>query len=57
MPGAKCVQLNSKGDSSSEFKNRCYVTYKRYIGIVSSDDEPDVRQKAAAQYALLANSL
>ncbi|MEV6069741.1 hypothetical protein AB0L82_24605 [Nocardia sp. NPDC052001] len=57
VPGAKCVQLNSKGDTDSEFKNRCYVVYKRYIGVVSSDDEPDVRQKIAAQYALLANSL
>ncbi|MRH88711.1 hypothetical protein GFY24_14870 [Nocardia sp. SYP-A9097] len=57
VPGAKCLQLNSKGDSNSEFKNRCYVSYKRYIGVVSSDDESDVRQKVAAQYALLANSL
>ncbi|WP_067561762.1 DUF7373 family lipoprotein [Nocardia acidivorans] len=57
VPGAKCVRLNSKGDGDTEFKNRCYVAYKRYIGVVSSDDEPDVRQKVAAQYALLANSL
>ncbi|MGV9409111.1 DUF7373 family lipoprotein [Nocardia sp. NPDC003693] len=57
VPGAKCVQLNSKGDTETEYKNRCYVTYKRYVGVVSSDDEPDVRQKIAAQYALLANSL
>ncbi|GAB4583276.1 DUF7373 family lipoprotein [Nocardia sp. IFM 10818] len=57
VPGAKCVQLNSKGDAESEYKNRCYVVYHRYVGVVSSDDEPDVRQKIAAQYALLANSL
>lgn len=57
LPGAQCVQLNGKGDTDTEYKNRCYVTYKRYIGVVSSDDEADVRQKVAAQYALLANSL
>lgn len=57
VPGAHCVHLNSKGDTASEYKNRCYVTYKRYVGVVSSDDEPDVRQKVAAQYALFANSL
>lgn len=57
VPGARCVRLNSKGDTETEYKNRCYVTYKRYVGVVSSDDEPDVRQKVAAQYALLANSL
>ncbi|NNH71933.1 hypothetical protein HLB23_19070 [Nocardia uniformis] len=57
VPGARCVRLNSKGDSETEYKNRCYVTYKRYIGVVSSDDESDVRQRVAAQYALFANSL
>ncbi|MBL1075120.1 hypothetical protein JK358_12025 [Nocardia sp. 2] len=57
LPGAKCVQLNSKGDTEIEYKNRCYVAYKRFIGVVSSDSEADVRQKIAAEYALLANSM
>ncbi|MEV0333018.1 hypothetical protein [Nocardia sp. NPDC050717] len=57
IPGAKCLQLNDDGDSEEEYKYRCYVPYKRYLGIVSSDQEPDVRQKISAQYALLANSL
>ncbi|WP_054815766.1 DUF7373 family lipoprotein [Nocardia arizonensis] len=57
VPGAKCLQLNSSGDQERDYKYRCYVPYKRYIGIVTSDKEPDVRQKVAAQYALLANSL
>ncbi|MEV0033748.1 hypothetical protein [Nocardia sp. NPDC050793] len=57
VPGAKCLQLNSKGDPEREYKYRCYVPYKRYVGVVTSDKEPDVRQKVAAQYALLANSL
>ncbi|WP_067861435.1 DUF7373 family lipoprotein [Nocardia shimofusensis] len=57
VPGAKCLQLNDSGDLEREYKYRCYVPYKRYVGIVVSDKEPDVRQKIAAQYALLANSL
>lgn len=57
VPGAKCLQLNSSGDPEREYKYRCYVPYKRYVGLVTSDKEPDVRQKVAAQYALLANSL
>ncbi|MET7768637.1 hypothetical protein [Nocardia sp. NPDC005366] len=57
VPGAKCLQLNSQGDLERNFKYRCYVPYKRYVGLVTSDKEPDVRQKVAAQYALLANSL
>ncbi|WP_280246828.1 DUF7373 family lipoprotein [Nocardia abscessus] len=56
VPGAKCLQLNSKGDPDREYKYRCYVAYKRYVGVVTSDKEPDVRQKVAAEYALLANS-
>ncbi|UAK33117.1 hypothetical protein K8O92_03720 [Nocardia asteroides] len=56
VPGAKCLQLNSKGDPEREYKYRCYVAYKRYVGVVTSDKEPDVRQKVAAEYALLANS-
>ncbi|MBF6251542.1 hypothetical protein IU443_09005 [Nocardia farcinica] len=57
VPGAKCLQLNDRGDLEREYKYRCYVPYKRYVGIVTSDKEPDVRQKVAAQYALFANSL
>ncbi|MEV6562542.1 hypothetical protein AB0M22_42950 [Nocardia sp. NPDC051756] len=57
VPGAKCLQLNGKGNPDREYKYRCYVAYKRYVGVVTSDKEPDVRQKVAAEYALLANSL
>lgn len=57
VPGAKCLQLNGKGNPDREYKFRCYVSYKRYVGVVTSDKEPDVRQKVAAEYALLANSL
>ena len=57
VPGAQCLQLNGKGNPERDYKYRCYVAYKRYVGVVTSDKEPDVRQKVAAQYALLANSL
>lgn len=57
VPGAKCLRLNAAGDKETEYAFSCFVTYKRYVAVVSSDLEPDVRQKVAAQYALLANSL
>ncbi|MFC8046796.1 hypothetical protein [Nocardia sp. NPDC057353] len=57
VPGAKCLRLNEAGDMEMEYAYNCFVTYKRYLAVVSSDSEPDVRQKVAAQYALLANSL
>ncbi|MFC9996741.1 hypothetical protein [Nocardia sp. NPDC127526] len=50
VPGAKCVKRKS-GDY------RCYVVYKRYVGVVNAETESEVRTMAAAQYALLANSL
>jgi hypothetical protein len=34
----------------------CFVSYGRYIASVWSNEEKDVRQRAAAQYAILANS-
>ncbi|WP_227998587.1 DUF7373 family lipoprotein [Nocardia australiensis] len=57
VPDSKCLQLNSSGNPDKDYKYRCYVPYKKYVGVVTSDTEPDVRQKVAAQYALLANSL
>ncbi|MFI6865258.1 hypothetical protein [Nocardia sp. NPDC050406] len=51
VPGAKCFE---RADAAWY---RCFVTYGRYVGIVDSDSESDVRQKIAAQYALFANSL
>ncbi|MGW5384826.1 DUF7373 family lipoprotein [Nocardia sp. NPDC003963] len=57
VPGAKCLQLNADGDPQHQYRFRCFVPYKRYVGVVSSDNETEVEQKTAAQYALLANSL
>lgn len=57
VPGAKCLRLNDKGDPQRHYRYRCFVPYKRYVASVSSDNETEARQKVAAQYALLANSL
>lgn len=57
VPGATCLRLNDKGDPQRHYRYRCFVSYKRYVATVSSDNETEVRQKVAAQYALLANSL
>lgn len=57
VPDAKCVRLNDDGDPQREYRFRCFVLYKRYVATVSGDNETEVRQKVAAQYALLANSL
>jgi hypothetical protein len=34
----------------------CFVAFGRYVAYVGSNDESDVRQRAAAQYAILVNS-
>jgi hypothetical protein len=58
VPGlqdAKCFAL--KPDSSkaaSEITSECYVQYDRFVAGTYSGDEADARQRAAAQYALLA---
>ncbi|MCM6776143.1 hypothetical protein NDR87_19390 [Nocardia sp. CDC159] len=57
VPGAKCLQLNSTGDLQREPKYRCFVPYKRYVAVVTSNDRTDADQRTAAAYALLANSL
>ncbi|WP_054813036.1 DUF7373 family lipoprotein [Nocardia arizonensis] len=57
VPGATCQHLNRRGDTDKQYRYQCFVTYKRYVAVVASDSEPDVRQRVAAQYALLANSM
>ncbi|MFX0576404.1 DUF7373 family lipoprotein [Nocardia nepalensis] len=48
--------VSGRGATDKQFEQRCRVGYERYVGNVNSDNEADVRQKVAAQYALLANS-
>jgi hypothetical protein len=58
VPGladSKCFAL--KPDSSADASGlqfECYVQYDRYVAGTYSGDEADVRQRGAAQYALLA---
>ncbi|MRH91176.1 hypothetical protein GFY24_27675 [Nocardia sp. SYP-A9097] len=49
VPDTKCVQHSGS--------YRCYVVYKRYVGVVTADSQDQVRKKATAEYVLLANSL
>ncbi|MFJ4652355.1 hypothetical protein ACIP5Y_13915 [Nocardia sp. NPDC088792] len=53
VPDAKCVQ--NTGGSATAY--RCYVAYKRYVAVLNSTTASDAQQQAAAEYALLANSM
>ncbi|WP_405489326.1 hypothetical protein [Nocardia sp. NBC_00511] len=57
VPDVVCGESPPLGDGLSEKKRyRCAVTYRRFVATVDSDQITDVHQRAAAQYALLANS-
>ncbi|MBY8857933.1 hypothetical protein K7711_15710 [Nocardia sp. CA2R105] len=52
-----CVQNDTETDIFSDRKRfTCLVAYRNYVGYVESDQLIDAHQRAAAQYALLANS-
>ncbi|QIS09060.1 DUF7373 family lipoprotein [Nocardia arthritidis] len=55
VPGAKCFQ-NSEDRSTFAYRFSCVVSYRRYVGFVSGQQLLDAQQRAAAQYALFANS-
>jgi hypothetical protein len=53
IPDTKCAQI----PTSEDVKNfTCAVRYRRYVGLVWGRQLDDAQQRAAAQYALLANS-
>ncbi|WP_194817408.1 hypothetical protein [Nocardia sp. XZ_19_385] len=54
VPNAACAETKNPRFKNSHFT--CVVAYHEYVGIVSSAKIDDVHQRAAAQYALLANS-
>lgn len=54
VPGTRCVERPAT--TGKPAVARCYLTYRRYAAFVTGDDPTDVRQQAAAQYALLANT-
>jgi hypothetical protein len=55
LSDSKCfaVKPNASTDAPG-FKFECYVLYDRYVAGVYGADEADARQRAAAQYSLLA---
>lgn len=53
VPDTTCVE-NRRADSVKRFS--CILAYKEYVGIVSSNQLLDVHQRAAAQYAVFANT-
>ncbi|MBC7303085.1 MAG: hypothetical protein H5T78_19325 [Nocardia sp.] len=53
VPDAMCVE-NRRADSVKRFS--CLLAYKEYVGIVSSNQLLDAHQRAAAQYAIFANT-
>ncbi|WP_147404105.1 DUF7373 family lipoprotein [Nocardia panacis] len=57
LPGATCIE-NKSINRFDPFGRRfnCLVAYRRYVGIVAADQLLDAHQRAAAQYALFANS-
>ncbi|WP_067677425.1 DUF7373 family lipoprotein [Nocardia miyunensis] len=57
IPGAKCLQLGSSSVHSNAAKFRCYIPHGRYVEVVISNDQSDMKKKASAAYALLANSM
>jgi serine/threonine kinase PknH len=57
LPEARCFE-NKQAIWADNANGRfgCFVSFGRYIGSVFSNEEKDVRQRAAAQYAILVNS-
>ncbi|WP_442862203.1 DUF7373 family lipoprotein [Antrihabitans cavernicola] len=55
VPDVKCISLTNPSPLDEKPYN-CIVRYRRFVVVVNSAQEVDVQQKAAAQYALLANS-
>ncbi len=53
VPDTTCVE-NRRADPVKRFS--CILAYREYVGIVSSNQLLDVHQRAAAQYALFANT-
>jgi hypothetical protein len=57
LPNARCFEEKQAiWADNANGRFGCLVSYGRYIGEVFSNEETDVRQRAAAQYAILVNS-
>lgn len=57
FPDAKCGETTNTSTVINRIRRyRCVVSYRQYTAVVDSDQVADAHQRAAAQYALLANS-
>ncbi|MFE1593173.1 hypothetical protein [Nocardia sp. NPDC058705] len=54
LTSVKCTENKDPMDEVKRFS--CAVQYRRYVAYVQSQQLPDAHQRAAAQYAVLANS-
>ena len=57
LTDVKCVEQKQEivaDNANARFV--CFVSFGRYVGSVASNEEKDVQQRAAAQYAILVNS-
>ncbi|WP_147404103.1 DUF7373 family lipoprotein [Nocardia panacis] len=54
LPDARCGERAFDRPDAKRF--RCTVRYHRYVAVVESNQIQDIYQRAAAQYAVLANS-
>ncbi|WP_330182549.1 hypothetical protein OHB26_02140 [Nocardia sp. NBC_01503] len=53
VPGAACFRSKDATDNQRETRYHCYISDGRYWAVITAPDEKTVRQRAAAQYALL----
>lgn len=56
VPDTACFRGHDASDSLRELRYHCFVLDGRYWAVVAAPDEKTVRQRAAAQYALLVNN-
>jgi hypothetical protein len=57
VPNARCFeQKQAIWAEEANVRFVCFVSFRRYVALVASNEEKDARQRAAVQYAILANS-
>jgi hypothetical protein len=56
VPDSACMENQDDDRSRGRKRFTCIVAYRRYVAYVQSNQLADAHQRAAAQYALLANS-
>ncbi|MFE3188650.1 hypothetical protein ACFXHA_06545 [Nocardia sp. NPDC059240] len=56
VPDVKCGEKTDQNQGGSRNRFECMISYRNYTASVEGDQLADAHQRAAAQYALLANS-